>query len=234
MNFYPDIGPVDPEFLEYLMGFLTERRRAKLSEVLSYRTRYITVMLEDVSHSQNASAVLRTCDLTGVQDVYIVENRFRYEVNPDVAVGSSQWLNIRKFAHGLHNTTEAISHLKSSGYSIVATSPHIENFCPENLPLHKPVAILFGTEKEGLSEEAIQQADHYLRIPMVGFTESYNLSVSAALVLYSLTNRLRSMPLDWQLREEEKEQLLLQWCRTSVRRPDLMEKEYYRLKSAYP
>lgn len=221
----------DPELLAYFSSFLTENRQMKFREVLSKRTKYITVMLEDISHSQNASAILRTCDLTGVMDVHIVENKFRYEVNPDVTVGSTQWLRMTKFNKGKNNTADAISHLKSNGYRIVATSPHHENFSPETLPLDKPVAIIFGTEKEGLSEEAINQADAFIRIPMVGFTESYNVSVSAAIVLYTLTNRLRSMSVDWQITEEEKDQILLNWSRTSVKRPDLLEAEFNRLRS---
>jgi tRNA (guanosine-2'-O-)-methyltransferase len=221
----------DPELLAYFSSFLTENRQMKFREVLSKRTKYITVMLEDISHSQNASAILRTCDLTGVMDVHIVENKFRYEVNPDVTVGSTQWLRMTKFNKGKNNTADAISHLKSKGYRIVATSPHHENFSPETLPLDKPVAIIFGTEKEGLSEEAVNQADAFIRIPMVGFTESYNVSVSAAIVLYTLTNRMRSMPVEWQITEEEKNQILLNWSRTSVKRPDLMEAEFNRLRT---
>ncbi len=221
----------DPELLAYFSSFLTENRKMKFKEVLSNRTRYITVMLEDISHSQNASAILRTCDLTGIMDVHIVENRFRYEVNPDVTVGSTQWLKMTKFNKGRNNSADAISNLKSKGYRIVATSPHRENFSPETLPLDKPVAIIFGTEKEGLSEEAVNQADAFIRIPMVGFTESYNVSVSAAIVLYTLTHRLRSMPVDWQLKDDEKNQILLNWSRTSVKRPDLLEAEFERLRS---
>jgi tRNA (guanosine-2'-O-)-methyltransferase len=164
-------------------------------------------------------------------DVHIVENKFRYEVNPDVTVGSTQWLKMTKFNKGRNNSADAISHLKSKGYRIVATSPHRENFSPETLPLDKPIAIIFGTEKEGLSEEAVNQADAFIRIPMVGFTESYNVSVSAAIVLYTLTNRLRSMPVDWQLKDDEKNQILLNWSRTSVKRPDLLEAEFDRLRS---
>jgi tRNA (guanosine-2'-O-)-methyltransferase len=221
----------DPELLAYFSSFLTENRKMKFLEVLSKRTKYITVMLEDISHSQNASAIIRTCDLTGVMDVHIVENKFRYEVNPDVTVGSTQWLRMTKFNKGKNNSADAISHLKSKGYRIVATSPHRENFSPETLPLDKPVAIIFGTEKEGLSEESVNQADAFIRIPMVGFTESYNVSVSAAIVLYTLTNRMRSLPVEWQITEEEKNQILLNWSRTSVKRPDLMEAEFNRLRT---
>lgn len=221
----------DPDLLAYFSSFLTENRKMKFKEVLSQRTRYITVMLEDISHSQNASAILRTCDLTGVMDVHIVENKFRYEVNPDVTVGSTQWLKMVKFNKGKNNTADAISHLRSKGYKIIATSPHHDSFCPETLPLDKPIAMIFGTEKEGLSEEAIHLADDFIRIPMVGFTESYNVSVSAAIILYTLTNRLRSMDIDWQLKDDEKNQILLNWSRTSVKRPDLLEAEFNRLRS---
>ena len=81
---------------EYLTGFLTEHRKSLFSQIIENRTRYLTVVLEDIYQPQNASAVLRTCDCFGIQDVHIIENKNEYRISPDVALGSSQWLNINR------------------------------------------------------------------------------------------------------------------------------------------
>ncbi len=221
--------PVDEKLLNHFLQFLTDARRAKFEEVLSFRTRHITVVLEDIFQSQNASAVLRTCDLTGISDVYIIENKYRYEVNPDVALGSSKWLNLKKFNHSNQNSEQAIDHLKEKGYQIVATSPHNHNHSPEDIPLDKPIALFFGTEKLGLSKVVLDNADSFIRIPMYGFTESYNISVSAALLLYTLTQRLHKTDFEWKLPENDFKNMLLDWCRKSVPKSDLIENEFNRV-----
>jgi tRNA (guanosine-2'-O-)-methyltransferase len=218
----------DQRLLNLFLQFLTDNRRAKFEEVLKYRTRHITVVMEDIYQSQNASAVLRTCDLTGVQEIHIIENKYQYEVNPDVALGSTKWLYLHKFNKTKHNTEDALNALQNSGYQIVATSPHVQNHSPESLPLDKPVALFFGTEKHGLSKEVLDQADTFIRIPMFGFTESYNISVSAALLLYTLTQRLHNSAVKWQLTDQEHNHLLLDWCRKSVQGADLIEKDFWR------
>jgi tRNA (guanosine-2'-O-)-methyltransferase len=195
-------------------------------KVISQRTRHITVVLEDIYQPHNASAVLRTCDLTGVQDVHIIENKNVYDVNPDVAMGSSKWLNLVKYNSNENNTAEAFRQLKEKGYRIVATSPHKNDKSLEEISLDNKMAFVFGTEMHGLSEEAIQLADEYVRIPMVGFTESYNISVSAALVLYTLTQKLRSSNIFWQLNEYERIEILLEWTRRSINKPELIEAEF--------
>lgn len=214
------------ELLEYLLDLITDNRKRKFADVLSLRTRHITILLEDIYQSQNASAVLRSCDLTGVQDVHIIENKNPYDINPDVVVGSTKWLNLTKYNEKPFNTLDAYACLRSKGYRIIATSPHEDGFTPENLPLDKPVALVFGTEKTGLTSEAISHADGYIRIPMVGFTESYNISVSAAILLYTLTDRLRKSDINWQLTDAEKDELMLQWCRNTIQRVEVIERDF--------
>ncbi len=218
--------------LNYFQEFITEERRALFDRVLQQRTRHVTVVLEDIFQPHNASAVLRTCDLTGVQDVHIIEKRNEYNVNPDVALGSSKWLNLIKYNDNGNSTEAAYKALRAQGYRIVATTPHKNDFTPENIPLEGKMAIVLGTELNGLSDEAIELADEYLRIPMYGFTESYNISVSAALILYTLTKRLRTSEINWGLTEEEKTDILLEWSRRSIKRSDVFEREFFRkLKS---
>ena len=209
----------DAAMLEFLTQFITDERRQRFEEVLDFRTRHITVVLEDIFQPHNASAVLRTCDLRGIQDVHIVENTNHYDVNPDVVLGSTKWLNLNYYEGKEFNTPTAYEHLRSKGYKIVATCPHRDDFTPDTLPLDQPVALVFGTEKLGLSDYAVENADMHIRIPMFGFTESYNISVSAALLLYSLTNRLHNATdIDWHLTTEERDALRLVWTRRSLSR----------------
>lgn len=214
------------DLLNFLLGFITENRRNKFNEVLNHRTRHLTIVLEDIYQSQNASAVLRSCDLTGVQDVHIIENKNPYDINPDVVVGSTKWLNLTKYNEKSFNTLDAFDALRAKGYQIIATSPHKDGFTPENLPLEKPIALVFGTERTGLTSEALSHADGFIRVPMVGFTESYNISVSAALLLYTLTSRLRKTNFCWQLTDAEKDELMLHWCRNTIQRVEVIERDY--------
>ncbi len=208
------------------MSFVSEERKRRFDEIIKYRTRHITLVLEDIYQPHNASAILRTCDLTGVQDVHIIENKNKYEVNPEVALGSSKWLTLKKHNSKDENTLEAINSLKNSGYTVVATTPHEKAMDLDSLPINNKLAILFGTELTGLSELAIKSADINLCIPMFGFTESYNISVSAALVLFNLTQRLRASTIEWKLTNNELTDLLLDWARNSINKHELMEQHF--------
>lgn len=220
----------DAAMLSFLGQFITDERRQRFEEVLDYRTRHITVVLEDIFQPHNASAVLRTCDLRGIQDIHIVENTNHYDVNPDVVLGSTKWLNLNYYEDKEFNTPTAFEQLRAKGYKIVATCPHRDDFTPDTLPLDQPIALVFGTEKLGLSDYAVENADMHVRIPMYGFTESYNISVSAALLLYSLTNRLHaSNDIDWHLTEEERNALRLVWTRRSLSRIRQYERKFKEL-----
>ena len=212
------------DLIDHLSGFVTENRLSLFNKVLGERTRYITVLLEDIYQSQNASAVLRSCDCTGIQDVHIVEQQNEYEINRDVALGSNQWLSLHYYNEGADNISTAVEALRERGYRIVATSPHKEGSTPESFNLEQgKAALLFGTELNGLTNRALGLADEYIQIPMVGFTESYNISVSAALSLYSIRKRLESSSLNWRISEDEKNELLLSWLRTTIKMSDKIE-----------
>ena len=215
------------DLINHLSGFITKNRLSLFKKVLGERTRYITVLLEDIYQSQNASAVLRTCDCTGIQDVHIVEQQNEYEINRDVALGSNQWLSLHYYNEGTDNIWSGIEALRKQGYRIVATSPHKEGITPETFDLEKgKSALLFGTELNGLTERALELADEYIQIPMVGFTESYNISVSAAITLYSLRKRLEASALEWKMGEDEKNELLLSWLRSSIKMSDQIETKF--------
>jgi tRNA (guanosine-2'-O-)-methyltransferase len=215
----------DKKIIEELSKIITPERYEKFNNVLETRQNYITVALENIYQPHNASAVLRTCDCFGVQDVHIIENSNSYELNPDVALGSNKWLNLHKYNENENNSLEAIKNLKEKGYRIVATSPHKNDVPLEDFDLSKgKAAFFFGTELTGLTDDVLDNADEYVYIPMHGFTESFNISVCAAIVLHHLSLKLRSSELDWKLQEEEKEKILLNWLRSSVKRSDIVEK----------
>lgn len=220
----------DAAMLEFLSQFITDERKQRFEEVLDYRTRHITVVLEDIFQPHNASAVMRSCDLMGVQDVHVVENNNHYDVNPEVVMGSTKWLNLNYYESSEFNTPAAFERLHAMGYKIVATCPHRDDFTPDTLPLDQPVALVFGTEKEGLSDYAIEHADMHVHIPMYGFTESFNISVSAALLLQALTQRLHaSTDIDWHLTEKERNAVRLLWTRRSLSRIRQYERKFLAL-----
>lgn len=223
-----NVEMVNNELLNYLSGFLTQQRLEIFQKILDKRTRYLTVVLEDIFQPHNASAVLRTCDCFGIQDVHIIENRNTYEVNPDIALGSSKWLNLIRHKGRHNNTKECISKLRSDGYRIIATTPHRNDLDLDDFDIHKGKAAIFmGTELTGLTYNVLDNADEYVKIPMHGFTESFNISVSTAIILHHLTHKLHRTELDWHLSDEEKLTIRDVWTRRSLKKVELLEKRYY-------
>ena len=206
------------KIIEELSGFITQRRRELFDRVLDFRTRYITVVLEDIYQSHNASAVLRTCECFGIQDVHIIENRNTYNINPDVVLGATKWLNLKKYNSLDYNTTETIRDLKERGYRIIATTLNEEAVPLPNFNLHTgKCALFFGTELTGLTDQVLDEADEFLKIPIYGFTESFNISVSAAIILNQLTMGLHQSDLSWRLSKAEREEQLVDWLKKSIR-----------------
>jgi tRNA (guanosine-2'-O-)-methyltransferase len=227
MNSYQDLSFVKKQQLySFLSGFISENKKNKFEEIILQRTRHITVVLEDIFQPHNASAVLRTCDCFGIQDVHIIENNNIYEVNPDVALGSSKWLSLYKYPPAENNTRNCLQQLKDAGYHLIATSPHKKDHTPEDLPLDQKIALVFGTELEGLTSDVIEMADGFVKIPMYGFTESLNISVSAALLVRTITERLRNSKIPWQLSETESLDIRIAWAKNVVKKADLLEKEF--------
>ncbi|MDL2262111.1 RNA methyltransferase [Bacteroidales bacterium OttesenSCG-928-I21] len=218
----------DLKLIEFLSGLITEDRLNTFNKVLNFRTQYITVVLEDLFQSHNASAVLRSCDCFGIQDINMIENKFKYNLNPDVSLGSAQWLTINRYNTHENNTLNAIKHLKEKGYRIVATTPHTNDTSLEDIDLTKgKVALLFGAELTGLSDIAMENSDDFLKINMVGFTESFNISVSAAICMYELSKRLRNSNINWQINQNHKNELMLEWLKTSIKDSENIIKLYY-------
>lgn len=209
---------------DYLAGFATQNRLDRFEAVLSQRTRYLTVALENIFQPHNASAVLRTMECFGLQDVHIIEKDYEYKVNPEIALGAFKWLSLIRYKSASDNTAAAIDSLRGKGYRIVAATPHPHAKGIDDFDLNAgAAAIFFGTELEGLSDTVLSQSDEFIRIPICGFTESFNVSVSAALIIHQLTGRLKAAgDIDWQLTEAEKEALRFEWLKQSVRHSDLI------------
>ena len=213
--------------LTHLRQFAEAKRAERFEQIIQLRTRHLAIVLEDIFQSQNASAVLRSCECMGVQDVHVIENTYQFETHPDIALGANKWLDIFQYnAEETNNTQKAIKHLREKGYKIVATTPHKNDFSLEQLPIDNKIALFFGTEQTGLSNDVIEQADYFMQIPMCGFTESYNISVSAAISMYELTKRIRQSSVNWQLSEEERVDILLEWFTRSIRMSDKIIAEW--------
>ena len=216
---------------EYLCRFITDNKRSKIEEIVKWRTRYLTVVLEDIYQAHNASAVLRTCECFGIQDVHIIENRNKYTVNPDVVMGSTKWMNLHKYNGSANNTPAALQALKEQGYRIVATTPHKNDCNITELDLSKgKVALVMGTEIDGITQTVFDMADEFVKIPMYGFTESFNISVTAAMCLHTLSDKLRNSDLPWQLSAAEQMQLKTDWVRNILTKPELVEEEFWKME----
>lgn len=215
------------ELISYLSKVITPERFSLFNKIIKNRTRYITVVLEDIFQPHNASAVLRSCDCFGVQDVHIIENENEYKVNPDVALGSSKWLNLYKYNEAENNTLSTINALKKKGYRIIATTPHNDDVNLENFDISKgKFALMFGSEQPGLSNIAMENADEFLKIPMFGFTESFNISVSAAVILHHLSLKLRQSDIKFKLSEDEQNTIILEWLKQSIKKSDLIIEKF--------
>lgn len=202
---------------EYLYQFLTEERIEQFEKVLAYRTNHFAVGLENIFQPHNANAVIRSCDCFGVQNCHVIESINKFSASKGVSKGAIKWVDVHKY----DNTSETLNTLKSKGYQIVATTPHKNDCSLADFDITKKSVFFFGAEKKGLSDEVMQNADVFLKIPMVGHTESLNISVSAAIILQYVTDKLRATNIKWQLTEAEKEAVRLSWAKISTKKLDV-------------
>nr|WP_284041120.1 RNA methyltransferase [Jejuia spongiicola] len=214
---------MDTKLLEHLESYLTESRKARFDAVLSQRTKHFTVATEDVYQLHNTSAVIRSCDVFGIQEVNIVEERNSKRIDREIAMGAQKWVDVNRF----HSVKDCLKDLKQKGYQIVATTPHKDDGLLDAFDVTKKSCFFFGRETEGLSEEVIEQADCFLKIPMVGFTESLNISVSAAIILQHVTTKLKLTNIDWQLTKEEMLIKRLDWCKKTIKSYDEIVERFY-------
>ncbi|WP_298548805.1 RNA methyltransferase [uncultured Aquimarina sp.] len=214
---------IDHKLLAYLESFLTPRRQSLYKKVIEQRTNYFTVAVEDVYQLHNTSAVIRSCDIFGIQNVHVIEEINAKRIDREIAMGAQKWVDINRYT----TTRECIASLKNEGYQIVATTPHDNSVELKDFDISKPSAFFFGQEQEGLSDAVLDAADVKLHIPMVGFTESLNISVSAAIILQHITSLLRNSDIDWQLSEEEKLEKRLDWSKKVIKSHEKIIKRYF-------
>ena len=216
---------MNQELLTYLEHFITEERKERFLQVISARTNHFTVAMEDVFQMHNTSAVVRTCEVFGVQQAHSIEGRFGKRLDAKIAMGAQKWVDVFRY----NDTQSCIDALRAQGYQIVATTPHKDAYFLNDFDISKKTAFFFGTEKEGLSQQVLSQADTYLKIPMVCFTESLNISVAVAIVLQQLTDKLRRSQVAWQLTDEERLSTLINWTKKSIRNVKDVLKRYEEL-----
>ncbi|MDN3593919.1 TrmH family RNA methyltransferase [Zunongwangia endophytica] len=213
----------DPALLTYLENFLTDRRKSLINKVIAQRTNHITVATQDVFQLHNTSAVIRSCDVFGIQNAHVIEEKFPKRIDREIAMGAQKWVTINRHS----SAQECISNLRANDYQIVATSPHSDSLHLQDFDISKKSALFFGTERHGLSDEILAEADCTLKIPMYGFTESLNISVSAAIILQTLAERMRAEGVSWELTEEEKSALKLEWLKNNLKNSTELISHFY-------
>lgn len=215
------------DYLKYLEDFITENRKEGFMKVLKNRTKHFTIVTEDLFQLHNTSAVMRSCEVFGLQDLHVIEENMGKTIDKEIAMGAEKWVDIHRHS----SSQNCIDHLRSKGYQIVATTPHADSSLLENFDISKPAALFFGTERSGLSDDIINQADSYIKIPMVGFTESLNISVSAAIVIQDITTRLRNSGIAWELTPEEILEKRIDWARKTIKDIDNVTERFIQLQS---
>jgi tRNA (guanosine-2'-O-)-methyltransferase len=218
---------VDLEYLAFLENILTENRKERFQNVLENRTKHFTIAVEDIFQMHNTSAVMRSCEVFGIQELNVIEQRYGKSIDKEIAMGAQKWVDINTF----ETVTDCVKTLKSKGYQIIATTPHEDDCLLDDFDISKPSALFFGTERDGLSEEILKEADGFLKIPMVGFTESLNISVSAAIIIQNLMNRLRNSDVEWHLSDEEILEKRMAWAKNSIKDIKRIEQRYYSEKA---
>lgn len=216
----------DPELIAFLEDLLTTERKALFNKVVDQRTNHFTVATEDVYQLHNTSAVIRSCDVFGIQNVHVIEERNRRKIDREIAMGAQKWVSLNRY----HSSGECIEVLRNKGYQIIATTPHGNSVPLGDFDISKPAAIFFGTEQHGLSAQVLNHADQCLSIPMSGFTDSLNISVSAAIIIQQLTQKLRNSKISWELSVNEKNAVKFEWLSKSFKNmPELIKRFHDKL-----
>lgn len=212
------------ERIAWLAEFMLPERYDVLRRTVAMRTRYMTILAENTFHPQNAAALIRHCEAFGLQQMHTVETVCRFNPNAAIVRGTDRWVDIRRH----RSTAEAIAALRGEGYRIVATTPHREDTTPESFDVTRGrFALVFGTEHAGISEEVLASADEFLHIPMCGMVESLNVSASAAILIYMLSERMRRQVEGWNMTAAEQAATLYGWmCRSVKDSEEILRRKY--------
>lgn len=234
------------ELIAYLSTFVSPERLQRIESVLTERTRHVQVVVENIFQSHNASAIIRTCECFGVQEVHAIEGAYAFEANSDIVMGAQKWVGVKKYTRtdtlrsgsgqaDKHPSTSlrargptrtCLMGLRQKGLRIAATTLRSGAIPIDQMDVQKPMALVLGTEETGLSEEAHELADVFVKLPLFGFTQSFNVSVSAALCLSQVIGKLRQSSVDWHLSENEVLDLRLEWLVKSMQRGEEIVKRW--------
>ncbi|MBT3476226.1 RNA methyltransferase [bacterium] len=204
--------------IQQLAPLLTSGRKKRIDEVLSKRTKGICVLLEDIYQGHNISAVLRTCDNLGIQNIYIIQDSNKITLSKGISLGSEKWVTMEIKTKNL-SKKEYIKSLKKLGFKIIATVPPSKNksISLEKFKIKKKMIVAFGNEEKGLSKDILEESDSLISISMDGFNESYNISVSCAIVMNQLISEAKKSNKLTYLSNNERKKLRFDWYLKSLK-----------------
>jgi tRNA (guanosine-2'-O-)-methyltransferase len=215
------------QLCDFLEKYLSPNKKGLFDRILPFRTRHFTAIVEDIYQEHNAGAIVRNCDVFGIQDVHIIETHHSFRVSHSIAKGAIKWVDMHIYDHFEDNIDTCMQAVKEQGYQVIGATPHENSCLLADFDITKKTAFYFGTEKNGISQKALSQMDGFVKIPMKGFSESLNVSVSVAIILHYLTLKLQASNIAWQLSQEELLDKRFDWIVKSVRNPDYLIKYFY-------
>ncbi|HKL88228.1 MAG TPA: RNA methyltransferase [Salinibacter sp.] len=204
--------------ISLLQPHMTDRRLRRIRAVVAERTRTVVPVVEGLVNTGNVSAVMRSAEALGYQDFHVVKgNNERYKHSERAASGAQQWLDVWRW----DGPSAAATHLHDEGYQIVAMHLHADTVPIRELDFTAPTALVFGNEEEGVTDAMMEEADAACVVPLPGFTESFNVSVAAAVALYhAQQHRIDRQGHHADLSEEEQTRLVARFCLRSVTEPE--------------
>ena len=197
---------------EYLQKFLTPERLQKIEHFAQESSDFVLPVMEDIYQFRNAAAIVRSVEACGFHKVVAMEKENFFEPNLKVTKGADTWVEVEK----MPRTIESLQNIKNRGYKIVAVSAENNAKMLPDYKVDEPLALVFGTEWEGTTDELLDFADETLAIPMFGFTRSFNVSVAAAICMYELKQKLLKSNIDYKLSEEKLLQMKIRWAVNSI------------------
>lgn len=207
---------------EYLKQFLTDERLSKIEFYAQESSDFVLPVMEDIFQFRNAAAIVRSVEACGFHKIVAMESENEFNPNLRVTKGAETWVEVEKMPHQL----ESLKKIKERGYKILAVSPEKNAIMLPDYDLKEPVALVFGTEKEGVTEEILDFADETVAIPMYGFTKSFNVSVAAAICFYDLKQKLVKSDLDYKLSNKKLWELKVRWAKNSIKSGEEILQKY--------
>ena len=201
------------ETFDYLKQFLTDERLSKIEHFSQESSDFVLPVMEDVYQFRNAAAIVRSVEACGFHHVVALEEENVFNPNLKVTKGAETWVQVEK----MPNNLDSLKEIKNRGYKILAVSPENNATMLPDYEVKEPIALVFGTELEGVSDEILDFADETLAIPMYGFTKSFNVSVAAAICMYELKQKLMKSGIDYKLSKEKLLEMKIRWTVNSIR-----------------